>query len=337
MQGHGPDRPASGALRFGEPVWFGPADLVQVRSAVAVRGLRLHFVAASAVGADLRSAAAFPFSARRVAAHELAQPVLDAGPGQPPIIARTAWAGTGARPAGGPYYGSVQLAFVHHSENPNGYGPAEVPAMILAIFAYHRHTRGWSDIGYNFIVDAFGRIWEARAGGIDEPVIGAQAGGYNAVSTGIAVLGSFSFQAPSAASLNALERLLAWKLSLHGVPATGRVQVRADASAPLFSRYAAGQQVTLPRIAGHRDGDMTACPGEQLYARLPAVRRRAQSLAGDPAALTLAVIGRRCSARRGLGDAQRIAGVASAARRSPAPRCRSRRSAPAAPWPRSPP
>ena len=71
------------------------------------------------------------------------------------------------------------MAFVHHTENPNGYTAGEVPAMLRAIFVFHRYARGWNDIGYNFVIDLYGRIFEARAGGIDEPVVGAQAGGFN--------------------------------------------------------------------------------------------------------------------------------------------------------------
>ena len=63
--------------------------------------------------------------------------------------------------------------------------------MLRAIYVFHREVNGWNDIGYNFVIDLFGRVLEARAGGIDEPVVGAQAGGYNLVSTGVAVLGSF--------------------------------------------------------------------------------------------------------------------------------------------------
>ena len=81
------------------------------------------------------------------------------------------------------------MAFVHHTENPNGYSAGEVPAMLRAIYAFHRYVNGWNDIGYNFVIDLYGRIFEARAGGIDEPVVGAHAGGYNLVSTGVAVLG----------------------------------------------------------------------------------------------------------------------------------------------------
>ena len=122
-----------------------------------------------------------------------------------------------SHPRVAPEYGSVQLAFVHHTENPNGYSAGEVPAMLRAIFLFHRDVHGWNDIGYNFVIDLFGRIFEARAGGIDEPVIGAQAGGYNLESSGVAVLGEYgAHDLPGGRA--ALARLLAWKLSLHGVP-----------------------------------------------------------------------------------------------------------------------
>ncbi|MFZ0092134.1 MAG: N-acetylmuramoyl-L-alanine amidase, partial [Solirubrobacteraceae bacterium] len=218
----------------------------------------------------------------------LAQPVLPAGPGQPPIIARSAWAGRGHGPAAGPFYAAIDLAFVHHTVNPNGYSAAQVPELILAVYAYHRYTRGFYDIAYNFVIDRYGRIWEARAGGIDEPVLGAHAGGYNAVSTGVALLGTFMVSEPPPVALTALERLLAWKLPLHGLPALGKVRVEVDPDGASYTPFRPGQRVLLPRIAGHRDGDLTDCPGNDLYARLPTVRTRVAALTGIPLALTLA-------------------------------------------------
>jgi hypothetical protein len=213
---------------------------------------------------------------------------LQAGPGQPPIVARSAWARGGAPPAVPPEYGRVQLAFVHHTENADGYSAAAVPEMLRSIYQFHRFGRGWHDIGYNFAIDRFGRIWEARAGGIDEPVIGAQAGGYNAYSTGIAILGSYGAQRISAAALAALERLLAWKLSLHGAPCEGRVTVRVTARGAVYSRFPAGARVSLPRVAGHRDADSTDCPGDALYGQLTGTRHGAARLAGfSPCRLTL--------------------------------------------------
>jgi hypothetical protein len=280
VRGHDPDRVTTRG-QFGEPIWTGPAELVQLRSAGTVRGVRLHFVADPGVREATATTAA-PHAA------PLAQPNLDAGPGQPPIIARAAWAEGHAPPRHAPEYGTVKLAFIHHSETPNGYRPGQVPSILRSIFAYHRFVRDYFDIGYNFAVDAFGRIWEARAGGIDQAVIGAHAGGYNTESTGMVVLGSFSTATPPPAALTALTRLLAWKLSLHGVPALGRVPVLVSADGAPYTAFAPGSHVSLPRIAGHRDGDQTSCPGDALYARLPTIRPRAAALSGTPAHLTIA-------------------------------------------------
>ncbi len=215
---------------------------------------------------------------------------LQAGPGQPPIVARRAWAHDSAHPKVAPEYGTVRLAFVHHTENPDGYSAAEVPAMLRSIYVFHRYGRGWNDIGYNFAIDRFGRIFEARAGGIDEPVTGAQAGGYNAYSTGIAILGTYSAQDISPAARAALQHLLAWKLSLHGTPVQGHVTVRVTADGAVYSRYPANTHVTLPRVAGHRDADSTECPGNALYGELPGVRHAAAQLAGAPARTTLQLL-----------------------------------------------
>jgi hypothetical protein len=274
--GHDPDGQAPRSALFGEPIWTGAADRVQLRSNRLVHGLRVHFVGAvSSLGAH--SAAGFP----------AALPVLDAGPGQPPIIARRAWGQGQARPAHGPEYGAVELAFVHHTVNPNGYSADAVPAMLLAIFDYHVQVRGFWDIAYNFMIDSYGRIWEARAGGIDMPVIGAHAGGYNAQSTGVAVLGDFMNVVPSQAAIGALEQLLAWKLSLHGVPAQGHVTVVVDPASAYYTPFAPGAHVSLPRVAGHRDGDSTDCPGNAFYGQLPSIRPRIASLAGTLARLTM--------------------------------------------------
>jgi N-acetylmuramoyl-L-alanine amidase len=274
--GHDGDRQSNRDGLFGEPVWTNAAERVQLRSDRRIDGLRVHFVAATP-SPTAHSAGAPPAAA----------PVLDAGPGQPPIIARRAWASGHARPVMPPEYGSVKLAFVHHTVNPNGYSAAAVPAMLRAIFDYHTQVRGWWDIGYNFVIDAYGRIWEARAGGIDMAVVGAQAGAYNTESTGVAMLGDFAGSLPSGAAITALEHLVAWKLSLHGVPALGRVTVVVDPAYAYYTPFRPGAHVSLPRVAGHRDGDSTDCPGNALYAALPSIRPRVAALAGTPARLTL--------------------------------------------------
>ncbi len=276
--GHEPDQAPSQRTVFGSPVWFGAARRFELRAAVPVDGLRVHFVTLAAVGGTPAAA---------VAAFPLAEPVLDAGPGQPPIIARSAWAGAHSPPGTPPAYGKVRLAFVHHTDNPNGYSAEAVPAMLLAMYQFHRFVRGWHDIGYNFVVDLFGRIWEARAGGIDQPVIGAQAGGYNVESTGVAVLGTFSSVVPSRAAIGALEQLLAWKLSLHGLHALGRTTVEVNPFDAFYTQYRGGTRISLPHIAGHRQGCTTDCPGNAFFARLGSIRPRVAALTGTVGTLTI--------------------------------------------------
>jgi hypothetical protein len=286
--GHGPDGGSSAGPVVGDPVWSGGTTAVQLRATRPLSGVELQLVDVSGgMGARRQARRSPPALA---SALPTVPTVLAAGPGQPSIIARRAWAQGMAPPRVAPGYGAVRLAFVHHTQNPNGYSPGEVPAMLRAIYAYHRFARGWNDIGYNFVVDRYGRIFEARAGGVDEPVVGAQAGGYNLFSTGVAVLGSFAGTPISPAARGALQRLLAWKLALHGLPAMGRVTVRVNPAGAVYSRFPANAHVSLPRIAGHRDGDSTDCPGEALYGELPAIRRRVRALARRTARATLVLL-----------------------------------------------
>jgi len=282
--GHGPDGPPR-PRTISDPVWAGGAEVVQIRARAPWPPARLHFVdVGSREPSPARTALA---AAVAPAAHPLAAPVLNAGAGQPPIIARRAWTHGGFLPSQKPGYGQIKLAFVHHTQTANGYGRGQSPAMILSIAHYHRDVLGWHDVGYNFLVDRFGQIFEGRAGGIDEAVVGAQAGGYNLVSTGVGTLGSFQASAPPAPALRAIAHLLAWKLSLHGVPALGETTVQVSAAGASFSRYPAGAPVTLDRISGHRDGDSTDCPGNAFYHRLPSLRQEVDGLVTGRTLLTL--------------------------------------------------
>jgi hypothetical protein len=160
----------------------------------------------------------------------------------------------------------------------NDYTPDQSASIVLGIAKYHRDTNGWNDIGYNFLVDKYGQVFEGRAGGVDQPVVGAQAQGYNTQSTGVAVLGTFTDVPIPEAAMASIARLLGWKLSLHGVPCQGGLTVISGGGE--LNRYGSGTPVALQRISGHRDGDATACPGDALYAQLPTLRSRAAALAG---------------------------------------------------------
>jgi hypothetical protein len=273
---------------IGDPVWTGRADAVQLRTDVQVEGLSVHFVSAAVAVAAAADGAPEPL-ASAAGGLPLATPRLPAGPGQPPIIARSAW-GAGLEPRAAPVYGDVQVAFVHHSVNANGYSSAEVPSMLRSIYQFHTFVRGWNDFGYNFAVDAYGRVWEGRAGGIDQAVVGAQAGGYNLESFGAVLLGDFEATLPTSVARAALARLVAWKLALHGVPVKGRVTVEVDPSDASYTRFRPGQLVSLPRVAGHRDGCTTDCPGDDMYFNgLPPLRASVSQLVGRQVKVTLEV------------------------------------------------
>ena len=181
---------------------------------------------------------------------------------RPRIFSRAQWgADERMRDPGSLRYYEVHAGFVHHTVNANDYTRDEVPGIIRSIYAYHTRSLGWSDIGYNFLVDRFGRIWEGRYGGVDRAVVGAHTLGYNDYAFAMSAIGNFELTRPRRAMLQAYGRLFAWKLSLHGVSAGSRRQ-RLGGS-------------TFRAINGHRDAGQTACPGRYLYDRLPAIRRLA--------------------------------------------------------------
>jgi hypothetical protein len=184
---------------------------------------------------------------------------------KPVIYSRAQWgANENLRDKSSLRYGTIKTGFIHHTVNANSYTADQVPALIRGIYAYHTQTRGWSDIGYNFLVDRFGRIWEGRYGGVDRPVVGAHTLGYNEYSFAMSAIGNFEIARPPQAVLDAYARLFAWKLSLS--------DIRADATRLwVKDRY-------LQAINGHRDVGQTACPGKYLYAKIPSIRVATQAI-----------------------------------------------------------
>jgi hypothetical protein len=257
LDGHAPD--GERAPNGTDPAFTGAADELQFRLRGEARGLTARFVRA--------------LGGTRVRARARA-----AQTGPPAIIPRAEWGADSVPPRAGPSYGVVQAAFVHHTVGTNTYAPEDSAAIVLGIARYHRDTNGWNDIGYNFLVDKYGQIFEGRAGGIEAAVVGAQAQGYNAQSTGIACLGTFSTVAQTDAGMEALARLIGWKLSLHAVPVQGTVTLTSAGGES--NRYPSGTPVTVNRICGHRDGDTTSCPGDVLYGQLDDLRQRAARFAG---------------------------------------------------------
>ncbi|MDO7869052.1 peptidoglycan recognition protein family protein [Nocardioides jiangxiensis] len=194
---------------------------------------------------------------------------------RPFIYTRHAWnADESLRPNPPEYSLTISQVHLHHTVSTNSYTRSEVPAMIRGMYSYHVKTLGWNDIGYNFLVDRFGRIWEGRYGGITYPVRGAHTLGFNHRSVGISVIGNFETAKPTDALLSSVARLAAWKLDLYGRPASGTTSRTSEGS----DLYPNGEVVRLPVFDGHRDTNQTACPGRYLYARLPDLRRWAQRI-----------------------------------------------------------
>jgi hypothetical protein len=292
---HGPDprrREQRFARRASDPVWTGQADEVQVSawSGHAVRGLRLHFVntTGTATSIDrLRKSVRGVVVGAASAIRSLVGDDAGAQTAQPAIVSREDWGGAACPPRAEPSYGEVKFAFIHHTVSANDYGPEDSAAMVLGICRYHRNSNRWNDVGYNFLVDRYGTIFEGRAGGIAEAVVGAQAQGYNSQSTGIASIGTFSTAGQTEAGLRAIAHLLGWKLGVHGVPARGRVSVVSAGGAT--NRYPAGSRPSFERIAGHRDANGTACPGNGLYGQLEQLRGMVAP--GPPRATTATAAG----------------------------------------------
>jgi hypothetical protein len=211
-----------------------------------------------------------------------------AEPSQPAIVTRgqwgadESWRNSHSYCSGEPSYApNVRYAVVHHTDNVNDYAPNQAAALIQGMYYFHTHVNGWCDIGYNFLVDRFGRVYEGRYGGMDKAVVGAHAGGFNTASTGVALIGTFMNDRVPAAMNGGLRDVLAWKLALHGVNPTAQITTTAGGFSG--SQWPAGAAVRLWTITGHRDLDQTDCPGDLAYADLVRLRvdvQRAIAAAG---------------------------------------------------------
>ncbi len=250
------ERRATAGWRIGNPFWVGDSDRIETRTIGSVSRVRAYLVWSPPTRVPYRA---------------------PAQAGMPPIVLRAAWgADESIRRAPPSYASSLRFAIVHHTAGQNDYTRVQAPAIVRGIELYHVQGNGWNDIGYNFLVDRFGTVYEGRYGGIDRNVIGAHALGFNTGSVGVAVLGTYGSKAPSQAAQDALEKLLAWRLDIAHVNPLGLLTVISGGS----ERYAKGIPVTLRAISGHRDTGFTECPGNALYARLDAIAAAAASLGG---------------------------------------------------------
>lgn len=269
-----PDSPEGARNRPGTDFTFvGRVDDVQVRADAQgifpPAGMRMTVVAPGQAVETEREAPAIDTKTLPSARAAAANPTTPAAvTPQPTIYSRAQWgANENLRDKGSLRYSEVHAGFVHHTVNANDYTRAEVPGLLRSIYAYHTQSRGWSDVGYNYLVDRFGRIWEGRYGGVDRPVVGAHTLGYNEYSFAMSAIGNYDITQPSSAMVQAYGALFAWKLSLHGIDATSPRQTVGPDS--------------FPAINGHRDAGSTACPGRYLYAQLDRIRELAKGTQQD--------------------------------------------------------
>lgn len=199
---------------------------------------------------------------------------------RPRIVPRSVWLDATVRRNQPPprYDDKVVAVFVHHTDSPNGYDCAEVPEIIRRLYTGQTGDRAWDDIGYNFLVDRCGTIYEGRAGGAERAVTGAHTQGFNHRTAGIAALGTFTAGVPvPRAMTDSIAAVAAWKLGLADIDPRARTRL---VSSNGLSRFREGTVVTLPAVAGHQDGYRTNCPGAALTARLPEIREAAARLQG---------------------------------------------------------
>ncbi len=163
------------------------------------------------------------------------------------------------------YSKSIKKIVVHHTDSDvrdmNGdlkTDTQDYKAMMRAIYRFHTFTRGWGDIGYNYVIDPLGNVYEGRYGG--DRVIGAHAQCFNNGSIGISIIGDYQTNKVPEPALNSLINLVALKSRQFGIDPEGSSTFRGK---------------NLFNILGHRDVRPTSCPGDVLYKLLPKIRDRA--------------------------------------------------------------
>jgi len=171
----------------------------------------------------------------------------------PPIVSREDWGADETIMTWPPEYREVRAIVLHHTATEgHGLDPA---AMVRAIYYYHAAIHEWGDIGYNYLIDALGNIYEGRAGG--SGVVGCHAQRFNWGSTGIALIGDYRQHDPPSPMLDSLTGFLAWQCASHSIDPEGQ-RVFID--------------TVLPNVMSHRDCGATVCPGDRVYALLPTIR-----------------------------------------------------------------
>jgi N-acetylmuramoyl-L-alanine amidase len=274
-----PEARRSRGWHLGSPFWVGRSERVQYQLDGRVKKLRAFFVRSPLLGGT----------------PEHVKPSTE---NAPPIITRAEWGANEAirrnKKNGPKIADNVHIAIVHHTAGTNNYSRSQSAAIVRGIELYHVLGNGWDDIGYNFLVDKYGQVFEGRYGGMQKAVVGAHALGFNFGAVGVALLGNYNGAGLTAAARASLVSLLAWRLDVAHLDPLSKV-TRVSAGNPEYNK---GTPVLLRAISGHRDTSPTSCPGNSVYAQLPAITRQVAAT-GLPKIYSPIVIG-------GVGGAVRF-------------------------------
>lgn len=193
-----------------------------------------------------------------------------------PVHTRAEWGANAAYMTWTPRYVAAAHVVVHHTAGTNSYTASESASVVRGIYYYHAVTRDWGDIGYNFLVDKYGQVFEGRAGTLSAAagtmVVGGHAYGANTGTMGISMMGTYTSVSPTSTQLTKVGQIAGWFLRRSGV-------TNPSGSAPFTflatDLYSAGQTISLPRISGHRDVGRTTCPGDAGYSAMSTIRSAA--------------------------------------------------------------
>ncbi|MGW5377247.1 N-acetylmuramoyl-L-alanine amidase [Nocardia sp. NPDC003999] len=200
--------------------------------------------------------------------------------GGPSVITRAQWGADESIRCDQPTYDDhLGGVTVHHTAGRNDYSKSESAGIVRAIYTYHAKTLGWCDIGYNALVDKYGQVFEGRFGGLDRPVQGAHAGGFNENTSGVALMGNYESEQPTQEAIQAIGAFVGWRTKIAGLDPKGSTTMYSEGTS--FTSYAEGEAVRLPVVFAHRDVGNTTCPGDAAYALMDRIRDIA---AGTPGA-----------------------------------------------------
>ncbi len=249
-----------------DPLYVGPSDAVQVRvdaGGVKPRDVQLVLIDPGSSEADAQVGGE--------GGGILGGATAEAAEPRPSYVSRAGWGADERLRSCTPSTSStLKGGILHTTATSNDYTAVQSAAIMRSMYAYHTQTLGWCDIGYNFLVDKFGTLFEGRYGGVDKPVVGAHTGGFNSYTVGVSMIGNQDLIAPSAATLRTVQQVFAWKFGLHRINPTGSVTYTSAGGSA--TSYPAGTLVTKPAISGHRDYSSKSCPGNYAYPLLPSIR-----------------------------------------------------------------